>query len=87
MILEHFQEMLPALCRAFPEHRVILRPHPIETPARWAPLAESHDNLTVVSGGNVAPWLMSCDALIQNGCQTAIEAFLIGAPTVSVEPP
>ena len=85
-IFEHFQEMLPALCRSFPQHRVVLRPHPIESPARWAPLAASQTNLTVASGGNVAPWLMSCDALVQNGCQTAIEAFLIGAPTVSYKP-
>lgn len=85
-VFEHFEQMLPALGRAFADHTIVIRPHPIESSERWQRLAATSPNLAVASDGNVAPWLMSCDALIQNGCQTAIEASLIGTPAVSYKP-
>jgi hypothetical protein len=43
-------------------------------------------NVRVVGGGPVVPWLIAADAVLHNGCTTAVEGFLLGRPTVAYEP-
>ena len=85
-IYTHFRNMIPRLAEAFPEHTVLIRPHPVETHEPWLELARGHPNIVVRSEGSVVPWLMACGVLVQNGCQTAIEGALLGTPVVSFRP-
>lgn len=85
-LFEAFLAMTPAVAKAFPDHRIIVRPHPSELREPWEALAEAHENLHVVDGGNVIPWLLAADATIHNGCTTAIEAFALGRPSIAYRP-
>ncbi len=86
VIIEHFRVMIPALAAAFPDHTVLIRPHPVESHEPWLKLAGGHPNIVVSNEGSVVPWLMASEALVQNGCQTAIEGALLGTPVVSFRP-
>lgn len=86
VIYGHVREMIPQLASAFPGHTILIRPHPVETHAPWLELARGHPNVVVENEGSVVPWLMACEVLVQNGCQTAIEGALLGTPVVSFRP-
>jgi hypothetical protein len=40
----------------------------------------------VVHEGNVVPWLLAAEALIHNGCTTAVEAAVTGTPAITFRP-
>lgn len=85
-IFEGFRELLPKLSEWFPEHRIIVRPHPTEDHAAWRSHVAGLDNIQVLHEGNVVPWLLACRVLLHNGCTTAIEATVLGKPVVSYQP-
>lgn len=81
-----FLEMLPALAKALPEQRFIVRPHPSERIETWQALAAPLPNVSVHHSGNVVAWLKATDVLVHNGCTTAVEAFLVGCPALAYMP-
>ncbi|MFU8833328.1 MAG: surface carbohydrate biosynthesis protein, partial [Wenzhouxiangella sp.] len=81
-----FLEMLPALARGLPEQQFIIRPHPSERISTWQALAEPLPNVSVHHRGNVVAWLQAADALVHNGCTTAVEAFLVGCAAFAYMP-
>jgi surface carbohydrate biosynthesis protein len=85
-VFEAFQALIPAVARAFPDRRIIVRPHPSENHDFWRRLLAEHANVSVRHEGNVVPWLMACDCLIHCGCTTALEGFLVGTRIVSFTP-
>jgi hypothetical protein len=85
-LFDHFRRALPALGRAFPDHTIVLRPHPSEDHQPWKEVADGIPNIHVVNEGNVVPWLMATELLIHNGCTTAVEAAILGKPAVSYQP-
>ncbi len=85
-MFERFKRMLPILCKAFPQHSIVLRPHPSENHEPWLALKAGHDNLHVINQGSVVPWLLAARALVANGCTTLIEAAVLGLPAVNFRP-
>lgn len=85
-LFEAFREMVPALAASFPDHRFVVRPHPNELREPWRAAAASYANVDVEDEGNVIPWLLAADAIVHNGCTTAIEAFALGRPAVAYRP-
>ncbi len=83
---EKFIEMIPALSKAFPEHKIIIRPHPSESHARWKEAAKGLDNVIVIFEGAVSPWLLAADAILHWGCTTGVEGYLMGRPVVAYNP-
>ncbi|NNL66929.1 MAG: hypothetical protein HKP30_11845 [Myxococcales bacterium] len=82
-----FQALIPFLHDAFPEQRIVVRPHPIENPAPYHALAERHERVVVEKdGGNPIPWLLSARALLHCSCTTGVESWLTGTPTVAYRP-
>lgn len=81
-----FAEMLAPLSKAFPQHQIILRPHPSENHQRWAGECADLDNVSVVFSGNVVPWLLSARVLIHNSCTTGLEAYLMDRPVIAYQP-
>src|SRR5690606_13390011 len=72
-IFQAFADLMPKLSRAFPDHTVVLRPHPSEDHDVWRRITAGLANVKVLHDGNVVPWLMACDVLLHNGCTTAVE--------------
>lgn len=81
-----FREAIPALARALPDVRFVLRPHPSENRGSWDELLAGLDNVRVAAHGNVVAWLLAGDGLIHNGCTTAVEAFQVERPALAYRP-
>jgi surface carbohydrate biosynthesis protein len=85
-LYHQFREMFDGLCTAFPDHQVILRPHPSERIESWNDIPQKHSNAHVIYEGNVLPWLIATDILVHNGCTTALESTLLNKPVVAYMP-
>jgi surface carbohydrate biosynthesis protein len=81
-----FRTMVPAMARALPQLRFVVRPHPSERHATWRELAADLPNVCVRADGNVIPWLRASCGLIHNGCTTALEGFVMGRPALAYMP-
>ena len=82
-IFGHFKNLIPALDEKFPDHNIIVRPHPTENQEIYQQIAAQCNRVKVTNEGNVVPWLLSAKALIHNGCTTGIEAYAMGVPAIS----
>jgi surface carbohydrate biosynthesis protein len=82
-VLNDFKELIPALERSFPDHVIVVRPHPTENPAVYREIALRCERVRVTNEGNVVPWLLAAKALVHNGCTTGVEAYVMGVPAVS----
>jgi surface carbohydrate biosynthesis protein len=85
-IFDHFKKLMPSLASWFPDHKIIMRPHPSEDHETWRVAMKGHDNVEVIHEGNAVPWLMASKVLLHNGCTTAVEAAALGVPTVTYQP-
>jgi len=85
-IFQAFKELIPILDREFPNHTIIVRPHPTENPQVYKEIAEQCRRVQVTNEGNVVPWLMGTDVVVHNGCTTGVEAYVMGIPAVSYRP-
>lgn len=85
-LFDEFFDSLKKLCTQYPDKTFVLRPHPSEKMDPWLDLATQFPNLKVVREGNVHKWILASSMLIQNGCTTAIEAFLLDTPCICYRP-
>jgi surface carbohydrate biosynthesis protein len=82
-IFEHFQRLIPALERSFPEYTIIVRPHPTENQEIYCNIAAQCKRVRVTNEGNVVPWILASKAVIHNCCTTGLEAYVMGVPAIS----
>jgi surface carbohydrate biosynthesis protein len=82
-VFEDFQRMIPALDAAFPNYRIIVRPHPTESQKIYQDIAARCQRVTVTNDGNVVPWLLASKALVHNSCTTGVEAQVMGVPAIT----
>lgn len=85
-LFEHFLEMVGALARAYPDHAVVVRPHPSENHQSWRDAAGGSPNVHVLHEGNVVPWLRAARVMVHNGCTTGIESHLLGKTPIAFRP-
>lgn len=81
-----FVAIVPVLRRAFPDHTIVVRPHPSENHERWRQEVAGLDRVAVVFEGSATPWIAGCDAMIHNSCTTGVEAYLLARPTIAYRP-
>jgi surface carbohydrate biosynthesis protein len=82
-VFSHFRKLIPELEQAFPDYRIVVRPHPTENHEVYHRIAANCQRVRVTNEGNIVPWLMATRALIHNGCTTGVEAYLVGVPAIS----
>jgi surface carbohydrate biosynthesis protein len=82
-MFEHFQQLIPALERSFPEQTIIVRPHPTENQEIYRTIASQCRRVQVSNEGNVVPWILSTKAVIHNCCTTGLEAYVMGVPAIT----
>ncbi len=82
-IFEAFQRLIPALEKSFPQHTIIVRPHPTESQETYRKIAAKCERVRVTNEGNVVPWIIASEAVIHNGCTTGVEAYVLGVPAIS----
>jgi surface carbohydrate biosynthesis protein len=82
-VFEDFQQLIPALEKSFPDHTIVVRPHPTENQEIYHKMADRCQRVHVTNEGNVVPWLMATRAIIHNGCTTGVEAYVMRIPAIS----
>ncbi|MCU0590259.1 MAG: hypothetical protein MUC57_02140 [Desulfobacterales bacterium] len=82
-VFEDFKRLIPKLEKRFPDHLIVVRPHPTESHDAYQQIAAGCTRVRVTNQGNVVPWLLCAKALIHNGCTTGVEAFVLRVPAVS----
>lgn len=82
-VFRDFQQLIPALEKAFPEHTIVVRPHPTESQEIYREIAAQCERVQVTNEGNVVPWLIATKAVIHNGCTTGVEAYFMDLPAIS----
>lgn len=78
-----FCHIVPEIAGRYPEHTIIVRPHPSENHGAWREIAKSSPNIEVNAEGNVHEWIMTSDVLLHDNCTTAVEAYILGVPAIS----
>lgn len=84
-IYPHFKTMIPRLRESFPDHTIIIRPHPSENHDTWKKIIGNLPRCLVSGKGNVLEWISASDVLIHFNCTTAIEAYLLGVPAIAYQ--
>jgi surface carbohydrate biosynthesis protein len=82
-IFMDFQKLIPALEKTFPDHTIVVRPHPTENQEVYRKIADRCRRVSVTNEGNVVPWLMATKVVIHNGCTTGVEAYVMRVPAIS----
>lgn len=84
-IYNHFIKLAEQLAEILPEHKVIIRPHPSEKIEKWEEDINK-ENVFVIREGNVIPWILGSECVIQQNCTTGIEAMCLKKPVVAFLP-
>ena len=84
--LEAFIEVLPKLAEWYPDHRIIIRPHPSETVTFWEEKFAGNERISVSNEGVSSPWILASDMMLHHGCTTGIEAEIMGKNHVMYAP-
>ncbi len=85
-LFQAFVELMPALAAQFPKTRIVLRPHPGESPEAWREILKVHPNVEINMEGSVVPWILASKALVHNGCTTGLEAYVLGETVIAYQP-
>ncbi len=84
--LEYFVKMVPELKGKFPDHTIVVRPHPSENHNIWEQTVKDLSDCLVTGERNVLEWILASDVLIHTNCTTAVEAFLMGRRAILYKP-
>jgi surface carbohydrate biosynthesis protein len=82
--LDLYKAIIPALCRAFPQHTIIVRPSPSENHAMWTDFLRDLPHARMSARGNVHPWILAAEAVVHFNCTTGVEAYLLDKPAIAV---
>lgn len=82
----HFVKLIKEVAKTHPDRNIIIRPHLSEGLKIYQVLFKEISNIKVIKKGNVIPWLIGCDFLVQQGCTTSLEAVLANKPAYGYYP-
>ncbi len=85
-MLEQVRALIPALARAFPDMKIILRPHPVENVKAWRRWLSELPNAEVVREGPIIAWTLAAETLIHSNSTTGLEACLLGKQPIAFAP-
>ena len=81
-----FTRAVEELCARFPEHQVVVRPHPSENHDNWRQALAGRKNAHVIHQGSAIPWMLAAEILIHNACTTGVECYFLGKKPISYRP-
>ncbi|MCP2043678.1 surface carbohydrate biosynthesis protein [Pontibacter sp. HSC-36F09] len=79
-------ELTHQLAVRYPNKKIIYRPHPSESYKYYEAVFGGISNIIVNHVGPVGPWILGAEAVIHDGCTTAIEASLANIPVINYKP-
>lgn len=75
-------DLVGVLAERFPDRKFVLRPHPFED-SRPYEVLERHSNFAIRQEGTSLEWLAAASLLIHLNCSTAVEAAMLGKPSLT----
>ena len=86
-----FLEIIPLIGKAFPNHNLIVRPHPGENKKWWEFQREvlkgnGPSNVHIIADGSVTPWIKAAGVVVHHACTTAVEAWVGMRKVISYMP-
>lgn len=84
--LPHVVGAIRRLAIEHPDLMVVVRPHPVESPAAWRDLLGPLPNVLVTNSGPISAWVRSATAVVHTGDTTGLEVAVGGVPLISLEP-
>jgi surface carbohydrate biosynthesis protein len=84
--LNGFVHVFKRIRAEFPEHALVVRPHPIDRHEFWHEAVRDIGNAHVVYEGSITPWLLAADAIFHCGCSTGMEARIMERCSVAYHP-
>ena len=84
--VSYFIETLSELAFKHPNETFVIRPHPTEGIDLYESAFMIYPNVIISKDFTAVEWIEKCKALIQNGCTTSIEAYLIGKKVINFYP-
>lgn len=85
-LMESTITAIRALSDAFPDHAIIIRPHPSERFATWEDIVKDMPNVHAVHRGSANEWVMAAAVTLHAGCTTGVEGYVMGRPVVAYVP-
>jgi len=80
------RDVAARLSAAFPDKRIIIRPHGSERLDTWLAFAEGFPNITVIREGRHSSWILASKAVVHTCCTTGLESEILGRPAVNLRP-
>ncbi len=77
-------QLVNEILEKMPDINIIIRPHPGENLEFWNVFSDKR--VTVIREGEVIPWILASELVIQQNCTTGIEASVLEKPTISFIP-
>lgn len=71
------RRLVPRLRSEFPDHAIVLRPHPTERLEPYKAELARLERVHVIHEGPAAAWLLASEALVHTSCTTAVEAYAL----------
>ena len=78
-----FVQAAREVCKAL-QLSVVIRPHPVEDWKNWQHEMNGCDGIHVETGGDLLSLIRAAEAVVQNGCTSAIESRLAGVPVFAL---
>lgn len=85
-LLFYFVEMVRDLSKSFPDTKILVRPHPVESIDAWNKLVGKLPNVEIKRENTISGWIRNSTVLIHNGCTSALEASVSGLPRIAYRP-
>lgn len=85
-LIGEFVFMVRGLKKRFPDHNILVRPHPVESIEGWEKLIGNVPGVFVKREGTISPWIRHAKAIIHNGCTSAMEAAISGQNRIAYRP-
>jgi surface carbohydrate biosynthesis protein len=85
LALVAFVKLIHRLSNMLSGRKIVVRPHPSENQQFYHTVLAGLDNVFVIHEGPVAPWLLAAEAMIHDGCTTAVEAYFANAAIINYQ--
>jgi surface carbohydrate biosynthesis protein len=85
-LIGEFIFMIRELAVAYPNHHILVRPHPVESVDGWKKLIGDVPGVYVNRDGTISRWIRNAKVIIHNGCTSALEASIAGENRIAYRP-
>ena len=81
---EMFVRIIIEVAKTNPSITFVMRPHPVMDQGYWKTAMANINNIVVIAGGNVQPWIYGASITIHSGCTTGLEAIAVDTLSVDI---